>query len=157
MKNFVFILIFFTFIACSDEKDEPVVITKTDTVYIEKNVNQQDVKDQNTVYKQNIEEANTAKDFKVEKKSKQSPNPYINSKIEFKIIDSENGTFGYDISIDGRTSIHQPSIPGMPGNNGFRTKEQAGKTAKFVIQKIRNNIMPPTVTIQELDSLKVLK
>jgi len=45
----------------------------------------------------------------------------------------------------------------MPGNNGFRTKEQAERTAKFVISKIQKNIMPPTVTIQELDSLKVLK
>ena len=111
MKNFVFILICFTFIACSDEKNEPVVLTKTDTVYIEKNVNQQDVKDQNTIYKQNIEKTNSVNYSKVEKKNKETPNPYINSKIEFKIINSENSTFGYDISIDGRTSIHQPSIP----------------------------------------------
>ncbi len=157
MKIFFLILICFLFLACSNEKNEPVVITKTDTVYLEKENNSKEQSFQSSYEEKNIKITEPRKEKKVEKKDEPAPNPYLNSKIEYKIVNSENGTFGYDIIIEGKTSIHQPSIPGMPGNNGFRTKEQAERTAKFVISKIRQNIMPPTVTIQELDSLKVLK
>ena len=53
--------------------------------------------------------------------------------------------------------IHQPNIPGMPGNRGFKTRAQAEKITELIIYKIKNNIMPPTVTVEELDSLGVLK
>jgi len=156
-KISILLLICCVFLACSNEKNEPVVITKTDTVYVEKENSCQTQSFQGTNEEKKIEKNEPIKENKFEKKIESAPNPYLNSKIEYKIVNSENGTFGYDILIEGRTTIHQPSIPGMSGNNGFRTKEQAERTAKFVISKIQKNIMPPTITIQELDSLKVLK
>ena len=38
----------------------------------------------------------------------------------------------------------------------FATEEDAMKVAERVIKKIRNNDMPPTVTIEELRELEVL-
>jgi len=157
MKFFYLLLICCVFLACSNEKNEPVVITKTDTVYVEKENSSQTQSFQASNEDKNFKKTEPIKENKVQNKVEPAPNPYLNAKIEYKIINAENSTFGYDILIEGRTTIHQPSIPGMSGNNGFRTKEQAERTAKFVISKIRQNIMPPTVTIQELDSLKVLK
>ena len=88
---------------------------------------------------------------------KQKDNPYANAEITIKIIPSANNTFGYEILLYGKPLVHQPSIPGLPGNDGFTTKEKAQKVAELVLKKIRNNEMPPSVTIDELNSLGVLK
>ncbi len=73
--------------------------------------------------------------------------------ITFK--NSDNNGFGYDIEVDGRVYIHQPYIPAIPGNNGFKSKDDAEKVARLMEYKIKNNILPPTIEIKELDSLGV--
>ena len=93
----------------------------------------------------------------VKKEVKQQNNPYANAKITTRIIPSANKTFGYDVLVNGKTFVHQPSIPAIPGNNGFATKEKARKVADFVVKKIRKNEMPPTVTIEDLNKMGVLK
>lgn len=45
----------------------------------------------------------------------------------------------------------------MRGNVNFKTKADAEKVAKLVIDKIKKGEMPPTVTIEELQKLKVIK
>jgi hypothetical protein len=82
--------------------------------------------------------------------------PDSNNSIAIRIIPSVNGSFGYDIYKNGKMAIHQPSMPGLPGNEGFRTKEAAQKVAEFVVKKMRNNQMPPTVRLQDLRNMGVL-
>ena len=82
---------------------------------------------------------------------------YANTKLSYKIIDAPNKTFGYDVYADGKLMIHQQSIPAMPGNEGFTTKAEAEKVAQLVMGKIRKGEMPPTVTVEELKKLKVVK
>ena len=78
------------------------------------------------------------------------------AKVEIKVFqNAESSGFGYDIILDGHIYIHQPTIPALPGNNGFSTEEKAKKVAELVSFKIHNNIMPPTVEVRELDSLGV--
>ena len=72
------------------------------------------------------------------------------------VIDAPNGTFGYDILSDGKLLIHQPNIPGLPGNEGCRTREDAEKLAALVMDKIRKGEMPPTVSNEELRVLGLL-
>ncbi len=74
----------------------------------------------------------------------------------YTIIPAENKTWCYDIYIDKKLIIHQPSIPGLPGNDGFKTKADAEKIAKLVIDKIKKGEMPPSITIEEMKKLKVL-
>ena len=88
---------------------------------------------------------------------KQQENTYANAEITIKILPSVNKTFGYDILLHGRPLVHQPTIPGLPGNEGFTTKKRAKTVAEYVVKKIRNNEMPPTVTIEDLNSMGVLK
>ena len=89
-------------------------------------------------------------------------NQYENSKITVQVfkVDSieTNGSrgWGYDIMIDNNLYIHQPNIPAIMGNNGFSSEEHARKAGEFVVYKIRKNIMPPTVTPEELDSMGVI-
>ncbi|HOY31722.1 MAG TPA: DUF4907 domain-containing protein [Bacteroidales bacterium] len=79
-----------------------------------------------------------------------------NSGISYTIIPSANMTWGYDIYFEKQLRIHQPTIPGYPGNNGFKTKADAKKVANRIIIKIKNGEMPPGITIEELKKLKVL-
>lgn len=79
-----------------------------------------------------------------------------NKKLTYSVISSPGSTFGYDIFADSKLLIHQPSIPGLSGNSGFQTKQSAEKMALFVIDKIKNGEMPPSVTEKEMKDLKVI-
>jgi hypothetical protein len=82
---------------------------------------------------------------------------YANTKLTYKIINAPKQTYGYDVFADGRLMIHQTSVPALPGNEGFKTKEDASKVAALVIGKIRKGEMPPTISIDEMRTLKVIK
>jgi len=73
-----------------------------------------------------------------------------------KTIFSPEFGWGYQILNLGDLYINQPHIPSIPGNNGFDSEEKAKKTADFVIYKLNNGIVPPTVSPEELDSLGVM-
>ena len=78
------------------------------------------------------------------------------SVYHYKITQSAGNTWGYDILKDDKIFIHQPFIPGMPGQAGFRTKQDAVKVARLVVEKIKKGEIPPTVTVEELKALRVL-
>lgn len=87
-------------------------------------------------------------------------NPYKDAKIDIKVFENKEPNlsgYGYDILIFDALYVHQPHIPAINGNRGFKTKDQANKAAEFVVYKIRNNIMPPSLSVEELDSLGTLK
>ena len=79
-----------------------------------------------------------------------------NATYTFVIIPSINKTWGYDIYLNKKIFIHQSCIPGLSGNEGFKTKAAADTVAKTVIGKIKKGEMPPSVTIEELKKMKVL-
>lgn len=64
--------------------------------------------------------------------------------------------WGYRILESGNVLINQPHIPAVPGNSGFQTSEEAQQTADLAIYKIRKGIMPPTISVQELDSMGIV-
>src|SRR5690349_19207085 len=66
-----------------------------------------------------------------------------NRNITYSIIEAPNKTFGYDIFVEGRLLIHQPSVPGLAGMKGFVRKCDAEKVAALVIKKIESGVMPP--------------
>jgi hypothetical protein len=79
-----------------------------------------------------------------------------NKSLNYKILQNKNTTWGYDILVDGQLIVHQPSVPCMQGNEGFKTKTAAETIAKLVINKMKKGEMPPTVTINEMKKLKAL-
>ncbi len=81
---------------------------------------------------------------------------FSNTKLSYKIIPAANNTFCYDVLADGKILIYQPSKPGLPGNEGFKTKQDAEKVAKLIISKIKKGEMPPSVTTDELKKINVL-
>jgi hypothetical protein len=73
--------------------------------------------------------------------------------IEVTLFPSEYSGFGYDISVDGKLFVHQPNVPAMAGSKGFPTEQSAQRVANLVIQKIRGNQIPPTLTVAEVMKL----
>ena len=91
-------------------------------------------------------------------------NPYKDAKIQVQVFKndtvkpvSEYKGYGYNILINEELTVHQPHKPGVPGMMGFKSVADAKKAGDFIAYKIRNNSMPPTVSMRELDSLGVLK
>ena len=82
---------------------------------------------------------------------------YANTKLTYKIIDAPKQTYSYDVFADGRLMIRQTSAPALPGNEGFKTREDAAKVALLVIEKIKKGEMPPTISIDEMKKLNVIK
>ena len=72
------------------------------------------------------------------------------------IIAATKGTYGYDIYKGKKLFIHQPTIPAIPGNNGFATKADAEKVAKLVVEKMKKGEALPTITVDELKHLGVM-
>jgi hypothetical protein len=65
--------------------------------------------------------------------------------------------WGYDIYINDKRMIRQSHIPAVEGVQTFESKSDAGKVAGLVTYKLKNQIMPPSVSIEELDSLEIVK
>jgi len=88
-----------------------------------------------------------------------APTPEVKEPIKvnysFETIGSESG-WGYSILQNGEAFIRQPNIPSLPGNQGFDSEEKAIKVAEYVLNKLNNGIMPPSINKAELDSLGVL-
>lgn len=77
--------------------------------------------------------------------------------INYTIIPSKNNTWGYNIYVDGKLRIHQLTIPAMPGSEGFTSKKSAGKVAEKVTEKMRKGESLPTITVEELKTLKAIE
>jgi hypothetical protein len=108
------------------------------------------VEDQNPLSEKPEEGKSPAKENEEVQSNSKEPN------IEISIF--QNSIFpgyGYDIKVDGIPYVHQPNIPAVSGNSGFKTEEQARKVAELVKYKIKNKILPPTVELKELDSLGI--
>lgn len=80
----------------------------------------------------------------------------LKSDYSYEVVHSVNGSWGYDIYKGKKLFIHQLNIPGLPGNDGFKTRKDAENVAMLVIMKLKNGIMPPTVSNEELKGLKIL-
>ena len=152
MKKYIFLLpALLILFSCGNGKDD----------------NKNDGKDSSSAKKEMTYEEKEMQEMKeMAEKAKQQPqiNPYKDAKIEVQVYnndtvkqDAKYTGFGYAILVFGAKQVNQPHRPGMPGLAGFKTAADAKKTGEFVAYKIRNNIMPPTVSMQEMDSLGVLK
>lgn len=75
--------------------------------------------------------------------------------VEVQIFHYPQG-YGYDVIVGGDIYIHQEFIPCIPGKHAFKTWKDAHITASLVAEKISREIIPPSLTIEELDSIGVI-
>ncbi len=86
-----------------------------------------------------------------------SENSSVNSEIiniEVKTFEIDGG-WGYDIYVNNEKYIHQEHIPAVNGLFTFKSSSDANKVADLMVQKIQNKIIPPTISIEELNSLGI--
>ena len=74
--------------------------------------------------------------------------------IELKPFQTPKG-WGYDILTDGHIYIHQDIIPAIPGEHGFRTKEDALAVGQKVLDRAMKG-QPPMVTSKEVQNMGIL-
>ena len=89
------------------------------------------------------------------------PNEEVNTKSTepvYQIITTElpDKGYGYQILKDGKLIIDQQQIPAVQGNQYFTSEEDAKRTGELALKKIKEQMFPPTISIEELDSLGVL-
>ncbi|WP_420148942.1 DUF4907 domain-containing protein [Spirosoma sp.] len=65
------------------------------------------------------------------------------------------GGWGYDILINNKLFIHQPTIPGQSGTVGFASQEQARRVGERVVERVQETKALPTLTNDELRQLGV--
>lgn len=75
--------------------------------------------------------------------------------VTFEVFQNTDSTWGYDIMRDGKKLIHQPHMPTIQGSVGFKNEQDAEAVANLVTYKVNNNIMPPSVSMAEMDSLNI--
>lgn len=68
---------------------------------------------------------------------------------------SAPGGWGYDILKNNQLFIHQPTIPGQPGQAGFVNEAQARRVGKRVVEKLEQTRAMPTLSNDELRQLGV--
>ena len=78
-----------------------------------------------------------------------------NSLFEIRVYAVREEGFGYALYQGARKIIDQPNIPGVRGVAPFRSREEAESIAQLVSRKLQAHQFPPTVTIDELDSLRI--
>ncbi len=76
------------------------------------------------------------------------------SRYSLATFQTENG-WGYEIKIDGKTKIKQPTIPAVSGGLAFDSEMDARRVGELVMQKLQKSKQLPTVTKKELDSLHI--
>jgi hypothetical protein len=74
----------------------------------------------------------------------------------YDVVYTDSIGWGYEILQDEAVVIKQVYIPAIQGNFAFRTEQDAQKTAEFILEKMNNNIFPPTLSKDELTYLNVL-
>jgi len=70
-------------------------------------------------------------------------------------LNKDIGGWGFEIYKHDTLLIRQPNIPAIADIKGFKSEEEAVKVGGYVVYKLANDIFPPSLTLHELDSLKV--
>lgn len=83
-------------------------------------------------------------------------NDIISDSLAIKVYRVTQGGWGYQILKNGKAIINQPFIPAIEGRIPFADSGQASRTAQLVIRKLQNNMIPPAISKQELDSMGVI-
>jgi uncharacterized protein DUF4907 len=76
--------------------------------------------------------------------------------VELRPIQVSSG-WGYEILANGKPYIRQQFIPAIEGHHSFKTKEDALTVGSRVIEKMKQGEQLPTISIEELNQMGVLK
>ena len=101
--------------------------------------------------------SNTSKSEKVDSEVQINKTSKTISKDNYQIITVKDELlgWGYLILQNGKIVIEQKHIPAIQGNLGFISEEESKLVANLVVQKILKRDFPPSISLEELDSLRI--
>lgn len=67
-----------------------------------------------------------------------------------------DGGFGYDLYVDSTLYVHQVHIPAVNGLFPFATEADAAHVADIAIRKMEEGIIPPTISVEELQAAGIV-
>ncbi|MGR6088106.1 MAG: DUF4907 domain-containing protein [Arcticibacter sp.] len=77
----------------------------------------------------------------------------------FEVVTFQNktsaGGWGFDVYVDGKRYIHQPIVPVVAGDYGFRTKEQSEMAGNMMVEKLKQGKQPPALDENDLRFLGI--
>ena len=82
-------------------------------------------------------------------------NPFNNASLSFETFKTEGKGWGFDVYINGSLFIHQDKIPAPGVVKGYESEDDAVKVAGLIISKIKQNTLPPLISVSELDSIGI--
>ena len=91
----------------------------------------------------------------IPKESLKTINPFDDASISFETFNTEGKGWGFDVYVSGNLFIHQEEISVSGIKEGYKSEEDAVKAAGLIILKIKQNILPPIISKQELDSIGI--
>lgn len=108
----------------------------------------------NSIFCQVNTTTNKTKETKIinSRVSDNSTNCKNKNEIKINVFQMDQG-WGFDILVNHKKYIHQTNIPAINDLKAFKTKKDALKIAALMKSKICKNIIPPSLTLQEIDSL----
>lgn len=79
----------------------------------------------------------------------------VKPKFDVVAVEIEGGGYGYHIMQDGNLFIKQEIVPSVQGKRTFKSETDALLVGEFVADKLRNGIMPPSISREEIEKLGV--
>ncbi len=92
----------------------------------------------------------------VRKTERQANKKQVAPQYSYKVFFMEDKGWGYQIFKGATILINQEHIPAIQGLHYFSSKENAEKTATFILSEVEKGHFPPTLNQTILDSLGVL-
>lgn len=86
-------------------------------------------------------------------RSEEKTNSIIETSYSYKVFQSLDSSWGFDLIDNGKILIHQSIKPALSGNKGFSKNEYAEEAAQLMIKKMENGIMPPSLSADEVKTI----
>ena len=82
------------------------------------------------------------------------PHSSTDDKIVLTAIE-EGNNWAFKIEVNGKLYIYQATIPAIGGNKSFKTKKDALKTGRLMVEKMKKTGELPTLSVEEIMSLNL--
>lgn len=84
-----------------------------------------------------------------------SANTAASGRFYYTVIQVDGG-WGYDLYIDSTMYIHQVHIPAVNGLVPFTSESDAAQVAEIAVKKMEEGVVPPTITMDELNAVGIV-
>lgn len=75
--------------------------------------------------------------------------------ITYRIFINPDSTYGYEVLKNGKVLVHQPTVPGRTPERGFVSRNDAAKTGRLAVTRVKKYEGPPQITEEDLKRMNI--